>query len=669
MAKNESQQFAEIAVALPIKSTFHYKVPKILRKIASAGSRVRVPFGRRQIFGMIVGFVQKSEFQSLKPISTLLDDKPVLGADLLHLTRWMADTYQATWGETLQAALPGPLRRGKSSMTPREEASTVEIPPHPRHAPTSEQQRALRPIIESVEKREHAVFLLHGVTGSGKTEVYLQAIERVLELGRTSIVLVPEIALTPQTIERFQGRFGSSRVAYLHSGMLESRRLQEWRRIQSGHARVVVGARSAVFAPVQSLGLIVVDEEHEPSYKQEDAPRYHARDAAIERARTTQTPVVLGSATPSIESYHLAESGRYRLLEMKERIDGVPMPAVEIVDMREELGLRGRGLIFSRKLEEAVHKTLSQKEQAILFLNRRGFSTFVQCRKCGHTMRCASCQVTLTYHIETKKLLCHYCNGSIDLPKICPKCRSEYVRFQGIGTQKVESELARRFPQARIARMDTDATKVRGSHEKILSAFRKGELDVLVGTQMVAKGLDYPRVTLVGVISADTALNLPDFRSAERTFNLLTQVAGRAGRSRLPGRVIVQTYTPHHYGIQAAARHDYASFYKQEIPIRRELNLPPFTRIVELVARSPKESRALEFAQQVAAEMRRSLAGLPAQVLGPAPAPIPRLRRQYRWQILIQSGSLERIQERLREALGRCHPPRGSYLAVDVDPL
>ena len=662
-------RFAEVAVGLPLRTTFHYRIPAEFKKQIAAGQRVRVPFGRRHIMGIVVGFVPKAEVSSVKPIAGLLDEKPVFEPDILELTKWMARTYQAGWGQTLESALPGPLRRGRSSMTPREEESLQEILPNPPHMLTGEQNAAYQEIRASLDSLKHQIFLLHGVTGSGKTEVYLQAIQRTLEKGRSSIVLVPEISLTPQAIERFQGRFGRKQVALLHSGMLESRRLQEWRRIESGQARVVIGARSAVFAPAKSLGLIVVDEEHEPSYKQSDAPRYHAREVAIRRGELSGGTVILGSATPSLESYYLASSGRYRLLQLKKRVDAVPLPQVEIVDMREEFSLRKRSHIFSRALEEAIAKTLEENQQTILFLNRRGFSTFVQCKKCGHTMKCTSCQVSLTYHIETKLLICHYCHASLETPKLCPECRSEYVRFKGTGTQRVESELARHFPGAKIARMDTDSTKVRGSHEKILTAFRKGEIDVLVGTQMVAKGLDYPRVTLVGVISADTALNLPDFRSAERTFSLITQVAGRAGRSSLPGKVIVQTCTPHHYGIQAASRHDYESFYRQEIQIRRELGLPPFTRLVQLTIRSPKESKAIQAAEDLSGELRRCLPANSAEILGPSPAAIPRLRRQYRWQILVKAKSLENILPKLEEALSHRHLPKGSYLAVDVDPL
>lgn len=661
-------EFVEVAVGLPVMNTFHYRVPKRLQEEIAVGKRVWVPFRNRQLLGYVVGLVDRPEVSHVKPIFQVLDDQPVLDPDLLELNRWMADTYQAGWGETIQTALPGPLRRGRTTMESRIE----EFPPVPAATTalslTDEQRKALEAVTRALSQERHEVFLLHGVTGSGKTEVYLQAIQDVLHRGKTSIVLVPEISLTPQAIERFQGRFGQSMVAVLHSGMLESQRLKEWCRIRAGEARVVVGARSAVFAPVRSLGLVVVDEEHEPSYKQGDAPRYHAREVAIHRAKLTKAPVILGSATPAIETYYWATHRKYRLLALSQRVEDLPLPQVEVVDMREQLSRGRRGRIFSQALEEGITDCLKGHQQAILFLNRRGFSTFVQCRKCGHVLRCKACQAALTYHISSRSLICHYCSGSISAPEICPNCRSEYIRFHGLGTQRVESELARLFPQASIARMDTDSTKSRGSHAKILKEFSDHRIDLLVGTQMVAKGLDFPQVTLVGVISADTALHLPDFRAAERTFNLLTQVAGRAGRGSLPGRVIVQTYTPHHYAIQAASRHDYEGFYRKEIAIRKELQLPPFTRLVQLLVRSLRESKASGMARQIAEECRRRFSS-EVQVLGPAPAPIPRLRRQYRWQVLLKAPKPDSIQEKLANVLREMHSHRGCYVAVDVDPL
>ncbi len=661
--------FAEVAVPLPLRNTFHYRIPEKLLKQAAPGKRVMVPFGPRHLMGIITLLADSSPFGRTKPLEAILDEEPVLRPDLLELTRWMADVYQAGWGETIAAALPGPLRRARTQMKPRKKEEPPPVTPTQPHKLTAEQQRALEEISKPIASRTHEVFLLHGITSSGKTEVYLQAIQQILDQGRDSIVLVPEISLTPQAIERFQGRFGPEKVAVLHSGMLESRRLEEWNRIRSGEAKVVVGARSAVFAPVRSLGLIVVDEEHEPSYKQDDVPRYHAREAAIQRAKITGAAVILGSATPALETYYAAAANAgIHLLKLKERIDEAPLPEVQVVDMREQIASGSRSRIFSRPLEEGLAQALAARQQGILFLNRRGFATFAHCKKCGHVLRCKNCQIPLTYHIATKKMVCHSCSTSEAVPDLCPQCDADYIRFQGTGTEKVESELARLLPQARVDRMDTDATQVRGSHARILQAFSAHELDFLVGTQMIAKGLDFPRVTLVGVISADTALNLPDFRSSERTFGLLTQVAGRAGRGKLPGKVIVQTYAPHHYSIQAAKTHDYAAFYRQEISIRKQLNLPPFCRLADLTVRSTKELTARSAVEKLAGTAKETLpAGF--HLLGPAPSPIPRLRRQYRWHLLIKAPDLDAMTRHLPALLKKFRAPHGCHLVVDVDPL
>ncbi|MBI1953047.1 MAG: primosomal protein N' [Candidatus Omnitrophica bacterium] len=659
-------RYAEVALGIRVPGTFDYRVPRAMAEKIFPGCRVWVPFRTRRLLGIVVGLPPSTQVRKLKEILEVLDPEPLLPKELIDLGRWVAGRYLSAFGATLPIFLPGPLRRGRSQMKSREkEPSPLALPNVP-WALNKEQQAALSPIREAIDQTRHEVFLLHGVTGSGKTEIYLQAIESVLRQGKSSIILVPEIALTPQATQRFQGRFGAL-VAVLHSRLLPSTRIREWERIRSGEARVVVGTRLAVFAPVKELGLLVVDEEQETSYKQEEAPRYHAREVAIERGRIARAPVVLGSATPSLESFHRASEGPFKLLRLTERIEEVPMPQVEVVDMRqEESWSRHRG-IFSHLLMDALDQTLKQRQQAILFLNRRGFATFVQCRSCGRSIRCKTCQVSLTYHQSQRLLLCHYCHAKTPPPDLCPHCRKEYIRFQGVGTQRVESELARFFPQARIARLDTDAARPRGSHAQILGAFQAHELDVLVGTQMVAKGLDIPRVTLVGIVSADTALNLPDFRSAERTFQLLTQVAGRAGRGSMPGRVVIQTHTPHHYAIQAARQHDYAAFYRQEIEIRRSLGLPPFARLVQVMIRAAQEAKAQAAAASVAADLKRRL---PKRVglLGPAPCAIPKLRRFYRWQVLLKTAQ-EKGWDDLAEAVSSVKVPSGARITVDVDPL
>ena len=429
------------------------------------------------------------------------------------------------------------------------------------------------------------VFLLHGVTGSGKTEIYLQSLAEAVRLGRRGIVLVPEIALTPQTIERFASRF-PHRVAVLHSQLSLGEQFDEWRRIRNGEFDVVIGPRSAIFAPQPELGLIIIDEEHEWTYKQQDkSPHYHARDVAIKLAELTGAVVVLGSATPDVETFYQAQTGNYHLLQLPERVvpsEGAPLPQVEVVDMRDELKAGNRSL-FSRSLAQAINEAVANKEQVILFLNRRGGATFIQCRRCGFVLRCRRCDVALTQHIAGDILTCHQCNYKMPVPQVCPNCLSRQIKFLGVGTQKLEQEVGYTFPRARRLRWDSDVAVSRSSHEDILRKFRSREAEILIGTQMVAKGLDIPSVTLVGVISADTSLNLPDFRAGERTFQLLSQVAGRAGRGTAGGRVIIQTFSPEHYCIKAAAGHDYASFYEQEIAYRRQLHNPPFTRLALLV--------------------------------------------------------------------------------------
>ncbi|MBA7629012.1 Primosomal protein N' [subsurface metagenome] len=488
------------------------------------------------------------------------------------------------------------------------------------------------------------VFLLHGVTGSGKTEVYLQALAEVVKLGKRGIVLVPEIALTPQTIDRFASRF-PNKVAVLHSKLSLGEQFDEWQRIRNGEVDVVIGPRSAVFAPQPDLGLIVIDEEQEWTYKQHDkSPRYHARDAAVKLAELTGAVVILGSATPDVETFYHAQRGDYHLLRLPERItpsEGSPLPQVEVVDLRDELKAGNRSL-FSRSLSRATAKALANREQVILFLNRRGAATFVQCRRCGLVLRCRRCEVTLNYHADEDVLVCHQCNYRMLVPQICPRCLSRRIKFLGVGTQKLEQEAGYAFPQAGLLRWDSDITK-RGkhSHEEILNRFQAHEADILIGTQMIAKGLDLPLVTLVGVISADTSLNLPDFRAGERTFQLLSQVAGRAGRGTLGGQVIIQTYSPEHYAIQAAAKHDYTLFYDQEIAYRRQLHNPPFTRLVSLVYSHTNDAlcqREAERMKRLLIEERDSRGIADLSLIGPAPAFIHRLRGRFRWQLILRGS-------------------------------
>jgi len=484
-----------------------------------------------------------------------------------------------------------------------------------------DQEHALGVIVEALQSARHQTILVHGVTGSGKTEVYIRAIEEVVSFGRQAIVLVPEISLTPQTVERFRSRLGE--VAVLHSHLSDAERHWHWQQIASGRVSVVVGARSAVFAPAPHLGLIVLDEEHESSFKQESTPRYHARRVALARAESEGIPLVLGSATPALESWHHARSGRYRLVEMPRRVMGLPLPAVATIDLRTDVRRGAWSGAISRPLQVAIDEALSDGGQVILLLNRRGFSTHIQCPACGFVLRCPECDIALTHHRTRATALCHYCDHEAAPPARCPACKFEGIHYGGRGTQRLEAEVKARFPDVPCLRMDTDSMTGHGAHARALAAFRSGEVRILLGTQMIAKGLDFPEVTLVGVVNADTALHLPDFRAAERTFQLVTQVAGRTGRGPKGGRVLVQTFTPEHPAIQAATRHDYAAFAAEELPVREALRYPPFGEMVRIVVRSTSAEAAAQFAQQLGRQLRsmRSELGRSARVLGPAPAP------------------------------------------------
>jgi primosomal protein N' (replication factor Y) len=533
-----------------------------------------------------------------------------------------------------------------------------------------DQERALRAILDAMHARRHQTILVHGVTGSGKTEVYIQAIQEVIHFGRQAIVLVPEISLTPQTLERFRGRFGS--VAVLHSHLSDAERHWHWQRIAEGAVSVVVGARSAVFAPTPNLGLIVLDEEHESSFKQESVPRYHARDVAVARAAAEGIPLVLGSATPSLESWHRAQTGEYALVEMPRRVLDRPMPAVGTIDLRGQkaAGSLSSGAI-SRQLHAAIKAALDADGQVILLLNRRGFSTHIQCPACGHVVRCPHCDIALTHHRTEQIALCHYCDYEVPAPATCPSCGFAGIRYSGLGTQRLEAEARARFPNVLTLRMDTDTMQAHGSHQRALSAFRSGKVRILLGTQMIAKGLDFPNVTLVGVINADTALHLPDFRAAERTFHLVTQVAGRTGRGPKGGRVLVQTFSPDHPAILAAVRHDYAAFAAGELPIRQMLRYPPFASMIRLVVRGPVEAVAAEFANYITERLKMALTEqqADARVLGPAPCPFARLKGRYRFQIQVQGPDGEKLRAAVRQATADLEPPEDVQWIVDVDPV
>ncbi len=608
---------------------------------------------------------------------------------------WLAVGDLASEAGATAAAVRALVSKGLLEMTDRQVwrdplAGQTFVPVIPPHL-TPEQEIVWQALRADLDGRGRTTFLLQGVTGSGKTEIYLRAVRHVLAQGRSAIVLVPEIALTPQTIRRFGARFPSS-LAVMHSRLTPGERYDQWRQMRSGDLRVVVGARSAVFSPLRNLGLIVLDEEHEWSYKQEQTPCYHARDVAVRLAALTGATCILGSATPSLEAAYRAERGEFVRLSMPRRIMGhrraveeqaahlhaaqsryraqaadahetlyAELPPVEIVDMRAELR-QGNTSIFSQALHEGLQRTLALRQQAILFLNRRGTSTFVMCRDCGYVVKCRRCELPYTYHASTQNLVCHHCSGQAPVPSRCPECGSARIRYFGAGTERVEEMVRERYPEARVVRWDLDTTGGRLSHEQILDRFIRGEADIMVGTQMIAKGLDLPKVTLVGVISADTVINLPDFRAGERTFQLLTQVAGRAGRSVLGGRVVIQTYTPWHPAVQAAGRHDYEAFYEGEMRFRREHWYPPLSRLARLVFLHPSEARAREEAANLARLLRQRIAqwGLPeVDLIGPAPAFYARVRGRYQWQLLVRGPDPAALLRDLRLPLG---------WRVDVDP-
>ncbi|WP_084024396.1 primosomal protein N' [Vulcanibacillus modesticaldus] len=533
---------------------------------------------------------------------------------------------------------------------------------------TVEQEQVLRKIVSSFNGEEIKPFLLHGVTGSGKTEIYLQSIEEVLKEGKDSIVLVPEISLTSQMVERFKGRFGSL-VAVIHSRLSQGEKLDEWRRIQRGDAKIIIGARSAIFAPVRNLGLIIIDEEHESSYKQEENPKYHVREVAKWRASYHNAVLVLGSATPSMESYFNAQNNQYYLLELPNRILGRKMPKIELVDMRDELRVGNRSM-FSQTLQEKIDDRLNKQEQIVLFLNRRGYSTFVMCRSCGYVMKCPHCEISLTYHHTNRVLRCHYCGYTVSDPQNCPECGSKHIRYFGTGTQKVEEELVKRFPGVRVIRMDVDTTSKKGAHDKLLASFRKHEADILLGTQMIAKGLDFEKVTLVGVIAADTLLRLPDFRAAERTFQLLTQVSGRAGRHHLSGDVVIQTYTPEHYSIQYASNHDFQSFYKQELKQRKMMDYPPFRKLIVVHFSHQQLPNVMKASQLFVKELNR-LVSRDVEILGPVTSPISRIKDRNRFQCMIkyndESSTLNKVNQTI-SLLIEGLKDRNLLISVDVDP-
>ena len=658
----------DVAVPLPIEGVFSYLVEPEQVPRAKRGVRVRVPFKNREITGFLVGVRETPPDSKLKRIIEIMDEEPVLSDEMLRLTRWLSEYYFSSWGEAIETAVPRWVKQGKRLKEIPASPPFSEPPKTREWTLTSEQEKAFHQIQKALGEETSRPILLHGVTGSGKTELYIRAIQEILAKGKGAIALVPEIALTEQ-IRRFFHQHFEGQLEILHSKLSDGERFWAWKRIESGQKRVLLGPRSAVFAPMPRLGLILIDEEHEGSYKQEQSPRYHAREVALWRAREEKALLILGSATPSLESMASAEKKIFQRLDLMKRVENKPLPEISIIDLKKEGDIQKRSVIFSRLLARKIESNLSRKEGTLLLLNRRGFSTQVHCPGCGEVVSCPSCEVSLTFHQEDNRLLCHYCNYQIETPRACKQCRQPLLRFTGYGTEKVESELGRLFPQARVARMDADSVRRKGSHERVLADFRDQKIDILVGTQMIAKGFDFPHVTLVGVVLADVGLLLPDFRSAERTFQLLTQVAGRAGRGNQPGRVIIQTYSPEHPSVACARTHDYTGFYNEEIKKRSQHHYPPTQSLINLLIRPRVEKKAYLFARELRESLRKNLTDPHVEVVGPAPLPFYRLRGHFRWHLLIKAAEIEQAQELIRRTLTGFKRRSGVAFQVDVNPL
>jgi primosomal protein N' (replication factor Y) len=812
-------RYAEVALPVHVSSTFIYRLPKSMREIAQAGSRIVVPLGRKLVTGYITGLLEELrpgtslEESTVKDAKEILDVVPLVTRELLELTRWVADYYLGAWGEVIKAALPpgisptidrflvlSPKGAAEVKQFPEENLSnkqrllkllaeneevslesvireladadvarltrdleregSIEIRQRPgnefvkakyerrvrlaaaseapdaqkltdtqqriietlkqhdsltlpqliakanvgpssvntlhkqnlieifaerlRRDPlanatheqekdydlTEDQERVLSELDQPLRNRAYSAFLLHGVTGSGKTEVYIRAMRVALSLGRSALMLVPEIALTPVFSRRLRMHFGGQ-VAIFHSSLSRGERFDEWTRVRNGEARIVIGTRSAVFAPVKDLGLVIVDEEHESTYRQQDSPHYNGRDTAIMRAQKEAAVVILGSATPSLESFHNANTGKYQYLRLPNRLGNRPMAEAEIVDMRSVFSRHQKPQVFSDELLRAIAATHEKGEQSIILLNRRGYSSFVLCRSCGESIQCPNCDVTLTYHRSDKVIICHYCNHREPAPDVCPNCKGKYIYYVGEGTQQIEEQLRKLFPAINIARIDRDTASRRGVFEKSLSEFGAGKIDMLVGTQILAKGHDFPNVTLVGVVSVDAGMALPDFRAAERTFQLLTQVAGRAGRGDRAGKVLIQTYHPYHYALKHAAAQDYDAFYQEEVRHRQSLNYPPFVALASLLVHGSDLARVRAEAIELRKELDVANSERAARILGPAPAPLARLKGEYRVQLILKCRNRRELRRLIDAALKALAERKVSLrsITVEIDPV
>ena len=653
--------YLQLVFNVPVDGPFTYSLPEDLAAasdevVPQPGQRVVAPFGRRSLTGFVVGHTDSlpAGLTRIRPITRVLDPEPLIDSSLIGLSAWMSRLYFASQGECLAAMLPSGRRAKALPVAGPDDASFVDRPV----TLSDEQQQAVAAITDTPDSRHY----LYGLTGSGKTEVFMRAARATLDEGRSVIYLVPEIALTHQVVRTIRSRFPEE-AAVIHSGLTPSQRLTEWHRIKAGEARFVIGARSAVFAPVRNLGLICIDEEHEGSYKSSASPRYHARQVAMKRASDAGARLVMGSATPSVEAWYAMQRGSLAKIQLTRRLSGGSVPEVELVDLKKEDDL------LSVRLVEEMHATLDLGKQVILFLNRRGFSYYFHCKSCGYEMTCRNCSVSLTYHKGRGYMVCHYCGHHERPVSVCPDCGSLEVGYSGFGTEKVEEDVRTRFPAARIERIDADTRK---SHvEDVMKRFRDGEIDILLGTQMVAKGLNFPGVRLVGLIVADSGLNLPDFRAAERTFGLIVQVAGRAGRYADDGRVIVQSFKPGHEAVRLAGRLDLESFYEGELSMRQALGFPPFARLMRVVFRGRKPEAVARAADAFAAELRAACNTRKdaAEVLGPSEAPISIIAGNHRHQIIVRAMSFDVTHAIVRRVAENLSVPSGMYREIDVDPV
>ena len=641
----------------PLRQSFTYKVPKELQETIALGHRVITSFGRsgQPMMGYVIKVHQQKPVFKCKEITELCDDLPIFDSRTLELANWLSEYYLCSLGEALAICVPKATQEKPVSLKKVQYLDYLPL--------NQEQKEAVDCISQSIQQQQFHSYLLFGVTGSGKTEVYKYLAQEVVKLGRQALVLVPEIALTPQTIRRFQSSFGD-KIAILHSRLGPKERYANWKLIHTGKVDIILGVRSAIFSPSKRLGIIIIDEEHEQTYKSGDTPRYHARQVAYKIAKLKGIPLVLGSATPSLETLYHGEQKNITVLPLVERHSTHQKQNMILVDMTKE---KSKSFI-SKVLFDKITGCLSRKEQVMIFLNKRGYSPLLICTSCGHTLKCPHCDISLTYHQSRKQMLCHYCGHAHPTITFCPSCESKSISLKGYGTERIEEELRESFVSARISRMDMDSTRKKGAHEKILNDFKDGNIDILIGTQMIAKGLHFPNVTLVGVVLADLSLHIPDFRSSERTFSLLTQISGRAGRGEKQGDVVIQTYLPDNYVIQSVQSQDYYAFYQRELEDRRKFAYPPFSRLIKLLVRGKNEEKVIQKINHLFHLIRSKLTqGI--EILGPAPAPLTKINNNFRWQLIIKGRRMKSLQNMACLAQESFGKEKSLYLEIDVDPL